>query len=97
MEASERVLLRSDLYFLKDHRQTDNREMRIKERAVSFLLKYQLKEILGLLIWNECHVRDGGPLFLCIKVLLSVSQEAPAELATLKVPRDEGTNEWVTL
>lgn len=61
-----------------DHRQTDNREIRIKERAVSFLLKYQLKEILGLLIRNECHVRDGGPLFLCIKVLLSVSQEAPA-------------------
>ena len=74
VEANERALLRYNMYFLKDHSWTDYREVRIKTRTALFLLKHQLKEILGLLILRECHVRDGGSLLICIKVLLSVSK-----------------------
>ena len=75
MEANERALPCYNMYFLKDHLWTDYREVRIKTRTALFLLKHQLKETLGLLIRCKCLVRDGGSLFICIKVLLSVSKE----------------------
>lgn len=76
--------------FKNEHRPTDCREVRVNEKAASLLLKHQPKETLGLLIDNKCRVRDGGPLFTSIKMLLSGSQQGLAPLATLKVPRAPG-------
>ena len=44
--------------FLKDHQRADCKEVR-----TPFLLKDQLKETLGFMIWNECHIRD---VVLCL-------------------------------
>ena len=67
--------------FLKDYQRTDCKEIR-----TPFLLKYQSKETLGLVIWNDPYQGQGSS-FICVK-MLSVSKEVLAPVAPRQAPWD---------